>query len=60
MTVTLLLVEDDARVRQALSLALADEGYCVVEAATGEQALQRLAGGQPEPDVVLLDLMLPG
>jgi DNA-binding response OmpR family regulator len=41
-------------------LALADDGYRVVEAATGEQALQRLAGGQPEPDVVLLDLMLPG
>ncbi|MDQ3764542.1 MAG: response regulator transcription factor [Actinomycetota bacterium] len=60
MTVTLLLVEDDVRVRQALALALADEGYRVIEAATGEQALQRLAGGQPEPDVVLLDLMLPG
>ena len=57
---TLLLVEDDARIREALRLALADEGYRVVEAATGEQALERLAVDGPAPDVVLLDLMLPG
>jgi two-component system response regulator MtrA len=60
MTVTLLLVEDDARIRQALGLALLDEGYRVVEAATGEQALQWLADTDADPDVVLLDLMLPG
>jgi DNA-binding response OmpR family regulator len=56
---TLLLVEDDARIREALHLSLADEGYEVVEAATGEQALARIAR-DGEPDVVLLDLMLPG
>ena len=60
MTTTLLLVEDDARIRGALRLALADEGYRVVEAATGEQALTHLETGAPDPDVVLLDLMLPG
>ncbi|MFC4857812.1 response regulator transcription factor [Actinophytocola glycyrrhizae] len=57
---TLLLVEDDARIREALGLALTDEGYQVVEAATGEEALALLAAGGSEPDVVLLDLMLPG
>ncbi|GAB1511009.1 response regulator transcription factor [Actinophytocola sp. KF-1] len=57
---TLLLVEDDARIREALRLALADEGYRVIEAGTGEQALALLAAGGAEPDVVLLDLMLPG
>lgn len=57
---TLLLVEDDARIREALRLALTDEGYRVVEAATGEQALALLASAGSEPDVVLLDLMLPG
>ncbi len=57
---TLLLVEDDARIREALRLALADEGYRVLEAGTGEEALALLAAGGTEPDVVLLDLMLPG
>jgi DNA-binding response OmpR family regulator len=57
---TLLLVEDDPRIREALRLALTDEGYHVLEAATGEQALEQLASGAAEPDVVLLDLMLPG
>lgn len=52
-----LLVEDDERIRQALGLALADEGYEVVETATGEEALDLV---DPELDVVLLDLMLPG
>ncbi|MGB3441529.1 MAG: response regulator transcription factor [Actinophytocola sp.] len=60
MTTTLLLVEDDARIREALHLAMADEGYRVIEAATGEDALALLAREEPEPDVVLLDLMLPG
>jgi len=52
-----LLVEDDARVRRVLRLALEDEGFTVLEAADGRQCLERLAEG--EPDVVLLDLMLP-
>jgi DNA-binding response OmpR family regulator len=52
-----LLVEDDARVRRVLHLALQDEGYSVVEAATGDDGLRAFSGG--EPDVVLLDLMLP-
>ncbi len=57
---TLLLIEDDARIREALRLALTDEGYRVVEAATGEQALALLDRDGSKPDVVLLDLMLPG
>jgi len=58
MSTRLLLVEDDERIRMALGLALADEGCQVVEAGTGEQALDLLAG--TSVDVVLLDLMLPG
>ncbi|MGH3434217.1 MAG: winged helix-turn-helix domain-containing protein [Thermocrispum sp.] len=57
---TLLLVEDDARIRAALGLSLADMGYRVLEAVTGEQALATLDAGGPQPDVVLLDVMLPG
>jgi two-component system response regulator MtrA len=58
MQARLLLVEDDERIRQALGLALADEGCQVVEAASGEHALDLLAA--TTVDVVLLDLMLPG
>lgn len=53
--VRLLLVEDDDEVRSALRLTLLDEGYEVVEAATGHETLLRLA----EVDAVLLDLTLP-
>ncbi|WP_434445808.1 response regulator transcription factor [Lentzea sp. E54] len=58
MCVRLLLVEDDERIRQALSLALSDEGFTVDEAGSGEEALTRLVA---EPfDVLLVDLTLPG
>ena len=54
---SVLLVEDDARVRRVLRLALEDEGYRVAEAASGTAGLQEIA--HAVPDVVLLDLMLP-
>lgn len=60
MTDTLLLIEDDAHIRRALSLALIDEGYAVAQAATGEDALRYLASPDPPIDLILLDLMLPG
>jgi DNA-binding response OmpR family regulator len=54
----ILAVEDDERIRAAVKLALEDEGWTVVEAANGEDALTRF---QQEPaDVVLIDIMLPG
>jgi len=54
----ILSVEDDERIRTAVKLALEDEGWSVVEAGTGEDALLRF---QQEPaDVVLIDIMLPG
>jgi len=54
----ILAVEDDERIRAAVKLALEDEGWTVVEASTGEDALEAF---QQEPaDVVLIDIMLPG
>lgn len=53
-----LLVEDDERIRLALGLALDDMGFDVVDAASGELALEKLETATV--DVVLLDLMLPG
>jgi DNA-binding response OmpR family regulator len=54
----ILTVEDDERIRTAVKMALEDEGWIVVEAESGEQAVDAFAS-QPA-DVVLIDLMLPG
>ena len=58
MGTRILTVEDDERIRTAVKLALEDEGWDVVETATGEEALEAF---EAEPaDVVLIDIMLPG
>jgi DNA-binding response OmpR family regulator len=54
----ILTVEDDERIRTAVRMALEDEGWDVVEAESGESAVE-LFVSQPA-DVVLIDLMLPG
>ena len=54
----ILLVEDEESYRDPLSYLLGREGYDVVTAATGPDALDRFAEGGA--DLVLLDLMLPG
>ena len=58
MGTRILTVEDDERIRTAVKLALEDEGWDVIETATGEEALDAF---EAEPaDVVLIDIMLPG
>jgi len=56
---TLLVVDDDAVIRESLAELLADEGYSVVTAVHGEDALKKLRAGMPTPCVILLDLMMP-
>jgi DNA-binding response OmpR family regulator len=58
MAPTVLVVEDDARIRVALRLALEEEGHQVEETESGEEALG--AFRRATPDVVLVDIMLPG
>src|SRR5437764_1502214 len=53
-----LVVDDDFDIREALSDVLAPEGYSVLTAADGGEALERLRGGV-RPAVMLLDLMMP-
>jgi DNA-binding response OmpR family regulator len=57
VTHTVLVVEDDARIRSVVRMALDGEGYDVVDVASGEEALRRFA--TTAFDLVLLDLMLP-
>jgi DNA-binding response OmpR family regulator len=54
---TILLVDDDEAVRKVLSFPLERDGYSVVQAVDGEDALQRF--GEQPIDLVVLDLMLP-
>jgi DNA-binding response OmpR family regulator len=52
-----LIVDDDPQLRAMLAYALQLEGCRVEEAASGAEALRRLE--QREPDVVLLDVLMP-
>ena len=57
MAKTILIVDDEATLRETLAWNLEQEGYRVVEAADGRAALERFRAERP--DLVLLDLMLP-
>src|SRR5215510_12430368 len=59
---TVLLAEDDLEIRDILQDLLEAEGYDVVPASHGRQALEFLQGargGDKLPDLVVLDLMMP-
>jgi two-component system phosphate regulon response regulator PhoB len=56
-TMTVLLVEDEAPLRKVLRDLLDREGYRVIEAGDGVQALDEI--DRSAPDVVLLDLNIP-
>jgi len=55
---SILIVEDDPDVRGALAAVLESEGYCVVEAADGREALRRLRD-TCSVCLILLDLFMP-
>ena len=55
---SVLLVEDDADIREALTDVLQMERWTVEPASNGRVALDRLRAGPP-PDLMLLDLMMP-
>jgi two-component system response regulator AtoC len=54
----LLLVEDESALREAIAEQLGDRGYRVQQAASGEEALDRLA--EFAYDIIISDLRLPG
>src|SRR5579862_6275516 len=54
----ILVVDDDAVLRDTLAYNLRREGYDCLLAADGTEALTLVAGGNP--NLVLLDLMMPG
>jgi CheY-like chemotaxis protein len=55
---SILVVDDDPDIREAISNALSDEGYQVTGASNGREALAQLRG-QTRPSLILLDMMMP-
>jgi len=58
MTQELLIVEDDPALRETLAQVLTDEGYELLSARDGLEAVNFLKKGH-RPDVILLDLSMP-
>ena len=55
-----LVVEDEVLVRMMMADKLRDEGYLVIEAATGDEALQVLRHNSVDVQVIVTDVRMPG
>ena len=55
----ILIVDDDADIRDSLREVLEDEGYPIVCVSNGREALDYLKTATEHPCVILLDLMMP-
>jgi CheY-like chemotaxis protein len=54
----ILVVDDEPQIRRVLRSTLSAQGYVIVEAKTGEEALESMR--KERPDLVLLDMNMPG
>ncbi|HTJ65554.1 MAG TPA: response regulator [Alphaproteobacteria bacterium] len=59
MSLTVLIVEDELFVRMSIAEYLRDEGFHVIEAANGDEAMAVLRGGTPI-SLVFTDVRMPG
>ena len=57
-TATILVVDDEPHLRRTMKATLTDLGYSVIEARTGEEAIETLR--RDSADLILLDLNMPG
>ena len=57
-TATILVVDDEPQIRRTMRTTLASHGYTVIEALSGEEALEKIRGDE-KVDLVLLDVNLP-
>jgi CheY-like chemotaxis protein len=53
------VVEDEEMIRESIVEFLDEQGYEAVGAADGREALAKLAASEPQPCLILLDLMMP-
>ncbi len=57
-TATVLVVDDEPQIRRVMRTTLSSNGYAVVEARSGEEALEVLR--KENPELILLDVNMPG
>src|SRR5665213_3001207 len=57
-TPTILVVDDEPQIRRVMRTTLSSNGYVVVEARSGEEALEVIRAERPE--LILLDVNMPG
>lgn len=57
-TASILVVDDEPQIRRALRTTLTSQGYAIVEARSGEEALEKIR--QERVDLILLDVNMPG
>lgn len=56
-TKTILIADDDGDIREVVKILLESEGFSVVEAKDGDDAVNKIS---PEIDLYILDVMMPG
>jgi len=57
---TILVVDDEPEVRAMIARTLRDEGYCVLEVETGDEALAIAARRDAPLDLIITDVVMPG
>ena len=55
---SILVVDDEPQIRRVLRSTLSSQGYVILEAKTGEEAIE--VARKEKPDLVLLDVNMPG
>jgi DNA-binding response OmpR family regulator len=56
----IVVIDDDEAIRQMVTDILAEEGYQVFTAYNGDEAIRLLDELSPSPDVLVVDLVMPG
>ena len=57
---TILIADDEARIRRLVSDFLKRDGHTIIEAADGKTALELIENRRPTLDLAILDIMMPG
>lgn len=59
MAKTIMVVDDEADIRETVKTVLEKEGYTIITAISGDDALKKVQTGK-KPDLILMDIMMPG